>query len=35
MCGIVGYVGERPVQELLLAGLRDSSTAATTPRASR
>src|SRR6059058_1542495 len=22
MCGIVGYVGHRPVQELLLAGLR-------------
>jgi glucosamine--fructose-6-phosphate aminotransferase (isomerizing) len=21
MCGIVGYVGKRPVQELLLAGL--------------
>jgi len=21
MCGIVGYVGQRPVQEILLAGL--------------
>ena len=24
MCGIVGYVGNRPVQELLLAGLREA-----------
>ena len=24
MCGIVGYVGHRPVQELLLAGLREA-----------
>ena len=30
MCGIVGYVGNRPVQDLLLEGLRGSSTAATT-----
>ena len=22
MCGIVGYVGQRPVQEVLLAGLQ-------------
>ena len=22
MCGIVGYVGQRPVQEILLAGLQ-------------
>ena len=35
MCGIVGYVGKRPVQDLLLAGLTRSSTAATTPPASR
>ena len=35
MCGIVGYVGDRPVQEVLLEGLGSSSTAAMTPRASR
>ena len=35
MCGIVGYVGGRPARELLLAGLRSSSTADMTPPASR
>ncbi len=34
MCGIVGYVGPRDSQAILLAGLRGSSTAATTPRGS-
>ena len=24
MCGIVGYVGKRPVRELLLAGLSEA-----------
>ncbi|MEZ5193322.1 MAG: glutamine--fructose-6-phosphate transaminase (isomerizing) [Nocardioides sp.] len=34
MCGIVGYVGARPAQEVVVEGLRRLSTAATTRRAS-